>query len=65
MNRLKLLYTRWFKILTIEEAQDLGLTHYINVYGDNINFYNCRSFWIDKNNKVYKISELYDNNDIK
>lgn len=59
MNRLKLLYIRWFKILSIEEAITLGLTHYGNVYGDNINICNCRSFWIDKRNKIYRISELY------
>lgn len=60
IHRLKLLYIRWFKILTIEEAIELGLTHYANVYGDNINIYNCRSIWFDKNDKIYKISELYE-----
>jgi len=62
MRRLKLLYIRLFKIISIEQAKNLGLTHYANLYGDNINIYNCRSIWFDKNDKVYRISELYDNN---
>lgn len=61
IRRLKLLYIRWFKILTIEEATKLGLKPFTNVYGDNINIYNCRAFWIDEKNRIYKVSELYIN----
>jgi len=51
-------YIRNFKIITTKKAIELGLTFSHNVYGDAINYLNCRSIWIDKYNNSYRVKEL-------
>lgn len=58
MNRLKLLWIRIFKILSKEQAEQLGLTFYRNVYGDEINQIDCRSLWTDHKGRMYRVKEL-------
>jgi hypothetical protein len=36
----------------------MGLTHDTNVFGDGINHQNCRSWWYDKYNNMYRCDEL-------
>lgn len=59
IQAIRLWYIRWFVILTEQEAKQLRLHHYRNVYGDEINHINCRSIWIDNKGREYRISELY------
>ena len=44
---------------TCEEAKRRGLMFDNNVFGDEINHCNCRSFWYDEYNLRYRCSELY------
>lgn len=59
INRLYRFYLRWFKVISEEKAKKLGLKFYRNIYGDEINRTNCRSIWLDGNNKRYRVKELY------
>lgn len=45
-------------ISTVERCEKKGLIFIKNIYGDPINFYNCRSLWKDKYGNVYKCDEL-------
>lgn len=47
------------KILNVETARKMGLTHYTNLYGDFINKYNCRSLWRDEFHNLYGCNELF------
>ena len=46
-------------MIKTDEAITLGLKHRENIYGDAINHFGCRSFWVDKNDTYYKVEELY------
>lgn len=59
MKELKLFYYRYFKILTIEQALELGLELSSNVYGDAINYINCRSLWKDHKGRTYRIDKVF------
>ena len=47
-----------FQVISNEKAKELGLKHYRNVYGDEINQLNCRSIWIDEHGKEYRVADL-------
>ena len=55
----------WFrsfrKVKTVQQAQNMGLIHETNIFGDGINFTNCRSFWKDKYGHTYRCDELLEN----
>jgi hypothetical protein len=55
---LYLWYVRNFKVITIKKANELGLKWYCNIYGDEINKLNCRSIFIDKKGRNYRVKEL-------
>ena len=63
MNKLTnfLLWLSWLfrKIPTTTKAEQMGLTHYTNIHGDMINHTGCRSFWQDKNGRIYGCKELF------
>lgn len=61
MKKIKLWWIRIFVVLTREEAKSLGLTPYINIYGDQINLRGCRSIWIDDRQRTYRVGSLSDN----
>jgi hypothetical protein len=58
MTEIKLWWYRWFKRLSIKEAQRIGLVFHRNVYGDEINYSGCRSIWKDRAGRFYRITEL-------
>lgn len=58
MKTLKLWWYRNFKIITNQEAKQLGFTHFRNVYGDEINRINCRSIWFDHLHREYRAIDL-------
>lgn len=58
MSRLKMLYIRLFKVISIEQAIKYKLTFHRNIHGDEINHINCRSIWIDKHFRTYRVNEL-------
>ena len=58
---LILWYTRTFKIISQRQAEILGLTHARNIYGDEINYLNCRSIWKDSKGKEWRVKELSNN----
>ena len=57
---IKLWWIRNFKIIEIERAKELGLTFAGNVYGDEINYLNCRSIWSDSKGRRYRVRQLGD-----
>lgn len=52
-------YLRWFCIIDKSKAKQLGLDFYRNIYGDEINYLNCRSLWKDSKGRLYKVAQLY------
>lgn len=47
------------KIPTVKKAQEMGLNHDTNIYGDGIIMTGyCRSFWKDKYGNTYGCEEL-------
>src|ERR1022692_2197683 len=59
IKRLKYWLRSFDKIKTVEQAQKMGLFYHSNVYGDEINRSNCRSWWIDIYGHSYRCAELY------
>jgi hypothetical protein len=59
MRKLKMIYIGLFKVISIEQAIEYQLTFYRNVSGDEINHINCRSIWVDKNYRSYRVKSLY------
>lgn len=59
MQKLKRWYARNFLILSVKQAQELGLTYEENLYGDSINLFNCRSLWVDEKDNFYRVNRLY------
>lgn len=55
-------FKRVFTVIDYREVIYLNLTFQTNVYGDDINRYNCRSFFTDENGKIYKVNKLYKEN---
>lgn len=51
-------WIRSFKIISTEYANKIGLKWIRNIYGDEINHINCRSLWIDKKGRWYRIEQL-------
>jgi len=51
-------FLRNFRVISNQKAKKLGLKHYRNIYGDEINKINCRSIWIDGNSKKYRVKNL-------
>jgi hypothetical protein len=58
MPRFSLWWIRTFKVISNQRAKELGLEWYRNVYGDEINNINCRSIWLDKRGRKYRVSHL-------
>ena len=58
MKNLKLWICRTFEIITTVQAKEMGLTHLMNIYGDQINQLNCRSIWVDVKFREYRVKEL-------
>jgi hypothetical protein len=58
IHEIKLWWFRNFKILSEKQALELKLNWISNVYGDKINYLNCRSIYVDNKNKYYRILEL-------
>lgn len=53
-QNLKLWFIRIFAIiLTKEKAIKLGLSYNRTVYGDEINFLECREIWTDLKGRLY------------
>jgi len=57
-REIKLWWIRNFRIISAKQAKELGLTWYRNIYGDEINRMDCRSFWIDSKRRGYRVLEL-------
>ena len=51
-------WIRTFKVISNQKAKELGLKHWCNIYGDEINYINCRSIWIDDKNRQYRVRHL-------
>ena len=54
----------WFirllgKRITQEKAQELGLEFHRNLFGDEVNAWDCRSLWTDKKGFIYRVKSLY------
>jgi hypothetical protein len=47
-------------IKTVKEAQDKGLYHCANVFGNGVNAIGCRSLWADRYGNHYKCNQLLD-----
>lgn len=60
ISRFYLWWIRTFKVISNKKAKELGLRHWRNVYGDEINHINCRSIWFDDKSRQYRVSHLED-----
>jgi hypothetical protein len=60
MKKINLWFIRTFKVISNERAEELGLIHWRNVYGDEINHISCRSIWIDDKGNSYRVKYLKD-----
>jgi hypothetical protein len=60
ITRFYLWYIRTFKIISNQKARELGLKHWRNVYGDEINRRNCRSIWFDNKQREYRVTHFDD-----
>jgi hypothetical protein len=58
ISRFSLWWIRTFKVISNQRAKEIGLKWYRNVFGDEINHLNCRSIWIDKKGRKYRVSYL-------
>jgi hypothetical protein len=64
IDSLYMLYICLFKVITKEQAINLGLSFRRNVYGDEINQRNCRSIWEDIKGSGYRVSEFIEQKNI-
>lgn len=58
---------KWFVcqfsiVISEKEARELNLKFDCSVYGDQINYWNCRSLWRDTKGNIYRIRELMEAN---
>jgi hypothetical protein len=60
MKRIIYWLRSYKKLKTIKEVQQMGLSHFTNIYGDGITRLNCRSLWRDKFENIYKCDELFE-----
>ena len=60
ISRFSLWWIRTFRVISNQRAKELGLRHWRNVYGDEINHLNCRSIWFDDKGRQYRVSHLED-----
>ena len=51
-------YRQLFVSIDIEEAKGRGFKFVRNVYGDEINYLDCRSIWVDKKNRAWCVDQL-------
>lgn len=51
-------WIRWFCVIPTWKALAWDLTWKRNIYGDEINYINCRSIWVDKKGRSYRVEEL-------
>ena len=56
-NKMKEWWIRTFKVISKDEAEKRGLSFVGNVYGDEINYLNCRSIWRDSKMRRYRVVE--------
>jgi hypothetical protein len=57
-NPLLLWWFRHFKVISNQRAKELGLVHWRNAYGDEIFKHNCKSFWLDNNQYIYRAKSI-------
>ena len=58
---IKLLFYRWsLDSMSTEVAESLGLKFYRNLYGDEAMIFHCRSLWTDEEDRIYYVTELFD-----
>jgi hypothetical protein len=58
-QQIKKWWARNFSVITIKQANEWGLIHIRNIYGDSINSLNCRSIWKDSKGRKYRVRELH------
>lgn len=59
MKEIRNWWLRTFKVISTDVAIKVGLQPYDNIYGDLSNYLNCRSIWIDKKGRRYRVYELF------
>jgi len=62
IKKIKLWYYRYFKIITLKQCYDFNLYFDSNIYGDEINYLNCRSVWEDSKGRLYRCEKLFETN---
>jgi len=58
IKRISYWFRSWKLIESVERAEKMGLKFHKNVYGDEINYVNCRSIWYDEYRNVYRCKTL-------
>ena len=59
IQQIKMWYRRNFKVITTKQAIEWKLCPIVNLYGDHINTFNCRSFWGDNKKRRFRVKELF------
>ena len=49
------IFIRLFSVITEEKVMELNLIPLRNIYGDYINYLNCRSIWCDNKGRKYRV----------
>lgn len=58
IRKLKMWYASWCSVLTEQQIIEWELIFVRNVYGDEINYLNCRSIWKDSKGRTYRAESL-------
>ena len=59
-QQIKKWWARNFSVISIKQANEWGLIHIFNIYGDSVNHLNCRSIWTDLKAREYRVTELFE-----
>lgn len=51
-------YRQLFVKIDIEEARERCFSFFVNVWGDEINKFDCRSIWRDSKNRLWRVKQL-------
>ncbi len=58
LKRIKSYWSAIFIVIeTTDQAKEMGLKYVMNIYGDAINHYDCRSFWSNEFGHIYRCKQ--------
>lgn len=58
LKRIRLWYARNYQVLSVIQAQRLGLTFVGYVYDEEAYYLHCRAIWIDDKGRFYRVTRI-------